>query len=63
MYKWSEIYITPLEEKLIEAGHSRKLLFLDGLLNEQGELLGDLYELTYGQKEIKVFDQLKFTKN
>jgi len=43
-YKGSEIYITPLEEKLVDAGHSRKSVVGRWVVKETGELLSDLYE-------------------
>jgi len=50
LYKGSEIYITPLEEKLIKAGHPRKSIVGRWEVERTGENLSDLYELKYGPK-------------
>jgi len=50
LYKGSEIYITPLEEKLMEAGHPRKSVVSRWEVERTGENLGDLYKLKYGPK-------------
>lgn len=50
LYKGSEIYITPLEEYLMKAGHPRKLVVGRWEIESTGENLGDLYISTYGPK-------------
>ena len=50
LYKGSEVYITPLEEKLMKAGHPRRLVVACWEVERTGENLGDLYELAYGPK-------------
>jgi hypothetical protein len=50
LYKGSEIYITPLEEYLIKAGHPRKLVVGRWEVESTGGNLGDLYISTYGPK-------------
>lgn len=50
-YKRSEIYITPLEERLVKEGHARKSVVGRWVVERTGELLNDLYELKYGPKE------------
>jgi hypothetical protein len=50
LYKGSEIYITPLEEDLIKAGHPRKLVVGRWEVESTGVNLGDLYISTYGPK-------------
>ena len=50
LYKSSEIYITPLEEKLMKAGHPRKLVVGCWEVERTGENLGYLYDLKYGPK-------------
>jgi hypothetical protein len=51
LFKGSEIYITPLENKLIKAGHPRKLVVGKWEVKRTGENLNDLYELKYGSKK------------
>ena len=50
LYKGSEIYITPLEEKLMKAGNPRKLVVGRWEVERTGENLGYLYDLKYGPK-------------
>ena len=50
-YKRSEIYITPLEERLDKEGHARKSVVGRWLVERTGEFLNDLYESKYGSKE------------
>ena len=51
LYKGSEIYITPLEDKLMNDGHPRKSVVGKWEVERTGENLSDLYELKYGTKK------------
>ena len=46
-YKGSEIYITPLEAKLIESGMPRKKIVGKWIVKDSGENLGVIYEKKY----------------
>ena len=50
LYKGREIYITPLETELMNAGHPRKSVVGRWEVERTGENLGDLYISTYGPK-------------
>ena len=51
LYKGSEIYISPLEDKLMNEGHPRKLVVGKWEVERTGENLSDLYVLKYGPKK------------
>jgi hypothetical protein len=50
LYKGGEIYITPLEEKLMKSGYPRSSVVARWEVERTGENLSDLYELKYGPK-------------
>ena len=50
LYKGSEIYISPLAEKLIDEGNPRKSVIGQWVVKETGERINDLYKKTYGIK-------------
>lgn len=51
LYKGREIYITPLEEELLAAGHPRKSISGKWVVEETGKLLSELYEERYGKEK------------